>query len=59
METSDFFNFDSVILITLKVLSIRMFMSIGSLNGKYRLSEGHPRFLSIFPFVNLQIRSVV
>ena len=27
-------------------------------NGKNRLSEGHPRFVSIFPSVNRQIKSV-
>ena len=26
---------------------------------KIALSEGHPRFLSNFPFVNLQIKSIV
>ena len=31
-------------------------MSIGSLNAKNRLSEGHPRFKTILPFVNLQIK---
>ena len=45
--------FDNVICITLKVPSIRIFLSIESLNGKSPLSEGHPRFLSIFPFVNI------
>ena len=28
-------------------------------NGKNRLSEGHLRFSSNFPFVNLQIKSIV
>ena len=32
---------------------------MGSRNGKNRLSEGHLRFLSKFPFVNLQIKSIV
>ena len=32
---------------------------MGSLNGKDRLSEGHLRFLSNFPFVNLQINSII
>ena len=32
---------------------------MGSGNGKNRLSEGHLRFLSTFPFVNLQIKSIV
>ena len=56
---SDCFIFDKVIHITVKVPSIRIAFSIGSLNGKYCLSEGHPRFLSIFPFVNLRITSIV
>ena len=34
-----------------------MFLSIGRLNGD--LSEGLPRFLSIFPSVNRPIKSVV
>ena len=41
-----------------KVPSIRILLSIGSFNGKYRLSEGHPIVLSNFPFVNLQIKSI-
>ena len=53
------FIFDKVIHITLKVPSIRIALSIGSLNGKNFLSEGHPRFLSKFPFVNLRIKSTV
>ena len=47
------FIFDKVIRITMKLPSIRIALSIGSLNGKKCLSEGHPRLLSIFPFVNL------
>ena len=56
---NDLFIFYNIIRITLKVSLIRIILSIGSLNGKNRLSEGHPRFLSNFPFVNLQIKSIV
>ena len=58
---SDLFIFDklNVIRITLKVPSIRNILSIGSVNGKNRLSKGHPRFILIFPSVNRQIKSVV
>ena len=59
MVHSDLFIFIDLILITLKVPSIRIVLSIGSLNGKNRLSEGHPRFLSNFPVVNLQMKSIV
>ena len=59
MVHSNLFIFDNVIRISLKVHSIRIGMSIGSLNGKNRLSEGHPRFFSNFPFVNLKIESIV
>ena len=59
MVHSDLFLFDNVIHITLKVPLFRVFLSIGRLNGKNRLSEGYPRFLSIFPSVNRQIKSVV
>ena len=59
MVHCDCFIFDIVIRITVKVPSIRIALSIGSLNGKNSLSDGHPRFLSIFPFVNLRIRSIV
>ena len=55
MIHSDCFIFDKVIRINVKVPSIRIALSIGSLNGKNCLSEGHPRFLSIFLFVNLRI----
>ena len=58
MVHSDLFIFDNVIRISLEVLSIRIFLSIGSLNGKNRLSKCQPR-LSIFPFVNLKIKSIV
>ena len=51
--------FENVICIILKVPPIRILLSIRSLNGKIRLSEGHPRFLSLFPFVNRQIKSIV
>ena len=61
MVHSDMFIFDNVIRITLKVHvhSIRILLSIGSLNGKDRFSEGHFRFSSNFPFVNIQIKSIV
>ena len=55
----DMFIFNSVIRITLMGPSIRIILSIGSLNGKNRLSEGQPRVLSNFPIVNLQIKSIV
>ena len=51
--------FDKVIRINVEVPSIRIALSIGSFNCKNCLSEGHPRFLSIFPFVNLRIKSIV
>ena len=57
MIHSDLFILNNEIRITLKVPLIRIHLSIGSLNGKNRLSEGHPIFLlSNFPFVNLQIK---
>ena len=56
---SDLFMFDDVIRICLTVPSIRIVLSIGSLTGKNRLSEGHLRFVSILPLVNLQIKSIV
>ena len=57
MVHTDLLIFDNVnIHIILKVPSIRIVLSIGSLNGKNRLSEGHPIFLSIILFVNLQFR---
>ena len=59
MVHSDCFIFDKVIRINVKVPSIRIDMSIGNLNGKNCLLEGHRRFLSIFPFVNLRIKSIV
>lgn len=56
---SDLFIFDNVICIPLKVPSIKMFLSIGDLNGKNcpkEVSEHKPIFFSIiFLFVNLQI----
>ena len=55
----NFSFFDNVIRIILQVPSIRIILSIGSINGKIRLSEVHPRFLSNVPFVNLQIKSMV
>ena len=59
MVHSDLFIFDNVIPITLKVPLIRIIMSIGSLNGKNRISEGHPIFsIHFFPFVNLKIKSL-
>ena len=56
---NDIFVFENVISISLKVSSITIVLSMGSGNGKNRLSEGHLRFLSSFPFVNLQIKSIV
>ena len=59
MVHSEFSIFDKVIRTTVKVPSIRIALSIGSLNGKNCLSEDHPRFVSIFPFLNLRIESIV
>ena len=59
MVHSDCFIFDKVIRITVKVPSIRIALSIGRLNDKDCFSEGHPRFLSVFPFVNLRIKLIV
>ena len=56
---SEFFIFDKVIRITVKVPSIRIALPIGSLNDKNCLSEGHPRFVSIFPVVNLRIKLII
>ena len=56
---NDIFIFDNVISISLKVPSITKVFSMGSSNDKNRLSGGHLRFLSKFPFVNLQIKSIV
>ena len=56
---NDIFIFDNVISISLKVPSITIVLPMGSCNGKNRLSEGHGRFLSNFPFVKLQIKSIV
>ena len=56
---NDIFIFDNFISICLKVPSITIVFSMGIRNGKNRLSEGHLRFLSNFPFVNLQIKSIV
>ena len=55
MVRSEFFIFDKVIRITVKVSSVKIALSIGCLNDKNCLSEGHPIFLSIFPIVNLRI----
>ena len=55
---SDCFIFDKVLRITVKVPSIRIALSIGSLYGKNCLSEGHPRFLSVFPFVNFELNQL-
>ena len=49
---NDIFIFDNVISISLKVPSITIVLSMGS---EMALSEGHLRFLSNFPFVNLKI----
>ena len=51
--------FDEVIRIPVKVPSIGIASSIGTLNGKICLSDYHHRFLSICPFVNLRIKSIV
>ena len=59
MVHSECIIFDKVIRITVKVPSIRNALSIGSLNGKKCLSDGNPRFVSIFSFVNLRIKSIV
>ena len=56
---NDIFIFENVISISLKVPAITIVFSMGSLNGKNRLSEGHLRSLSKFQFVNLQIKSIV
>ena len=58
MVYSDLFSFDNVIRITLNVPSIRIILSIGSLNDKNRLSEGHPISLSKVLFVVPQIISI-
>lgn len=49
---SDLFGFHKVIRTNLRVRSIKIFSSIGSVNDKNRLSECHPKVLLIFPFVN-------
>ena len=49
------FMLDDIIRITLKVPLIRIILSIGSLNGKECLSEGHPSLLSYLLFVNLKL----
>ena len=54
---NDIFIFDNVISISLKVPSITIVY--GKLKWQKRLSEGHLRFLSNFPFENLQIKSIV
>ena len=59
MVDSDLFIFDNEIRITLKVPSIRIILSIGRLNDKTRLSQGHLRFLSNFPFEHPQMKSIV
>ena len=59
MSHSEIFIFDKVIRITVKVPSIRIAFSIGSLNDRNCFSEGHHRFLSIFPFVNLRIKLII
>ena len=40
-------HFDNAIRITLKIHSIRIILSIGSLNCRFRISEGLSRFSSI------------
>ena len=58
---NDIFIFNNVISISLKVPSITIVLIVSwKLKWqKHRLSEGHLRFLSNFPFVNLQIKSIV
>ena len=56
---NDIFIFDNVMSISLRVPSITIVLSMGNKNCKNRLSEGYQRFLSNFPFVNLQIKSIV
>ena len=56
---NNIFIFDNVISISLKVPSITIVCSMGSSNGKNRLSERHLRFFSKFSFVNLKIKSIV
>ena len=48
MVHSDLFSFDNVIRITLKVPSIKILLSVESLNCKNRLSDGQPRFIIKF-----------
>ena len=55
MVHSDCFIFGKVIRITVKVPSIKIALSIGSLDGKTCLSKGHPRFLSIFPLLIFEL----
>ena len=52
------FYFGNVIRINL-VPSIRLVLTIGSIIWKHRLLEGLPIFVSIFPFVNLKLKSIV
>ena len=59
MVPSDPFIFDNVIHMAPKVHSIIILLYIGSLNYKNLISEGHSRLLSDFPFVNLQIKSIL
>ena len=59
MVHGDLFIFDNVIRISLKVPSIRILLSIGSLNGKNRHRRVTPYFLSNVSFVNLQVKSIV
>ena len=59
MVHGDLLIFDNVIRISLKVSSTRILLYIGRLNDKNRLLEGQPRFVSNFPFINLQMKSIV
>ena len=54
------FTVENIIHISLKIPLIRIRLSIGSLNGKKRLSEGPTDFfLSNFSFLYLQIKSKI
>ena len=60
MVHRDLFIFDNVIRITLKVPSVRIILSVYRKFKWQKLPlEGRPRFLSRFPVVNLQMKSIV
>ena len=58
MVHSDLFIFNNAICIILKVPSIRIHLSIGSLKAKIAFRRVTAYCLSNFPFVNLQIKSI-